>query len=129
MNMAAMDMAGMDMSNMDMSAMDMTAMQKFTAQDHAGTYVAHFDRFSGWPELKEAFMAGKIGAAYILAPLAMDLADHGIPVRIVALGHRSGAVIMVRKTDPAKTLNDLRGKRIGIPSRFAVDNLFVHRLM
>lgn len=129
MNMAVMDMAGMDMKGMDMSQMDMTDMQKFTAQDRAGTYIAHFERFSGWPELKEAFMAGKIGAAYILAPLAMDLADRGIPVRIVALGHRSGAVIMVRKGDPAKNLSDLRGKRIGIPSRFAVDNLFVHRLM
>lgn len=107
----------------------MTAMEKFTMQDHAGVYVAHFERYSGWPELKEAFMSGKIGAAYILAPLAMDLADRGIPVRIVALGHRSGAVIMVRKADPAKTLSDLRGKRVAIPSRFAVDNLFVHRLM
>ena len=130
MNMAGMEMSGMDMSGMDMSNMDMSDVaDKLTAQDHAGTYVAHFERYSGWPELKEAFMAGKIGAAYILAPLAMDLADHGIPVRIVALGHRSGAVVMVRKDDPAKNLGDLRGKRVAIPSRFAVDNLFVHRLM
>jgi NitT/TauT family transport system substrate-binding protein len=29
----------------------------------------------------------------------------------------------------ARNLGDLRGKRIAIPSRFAVDNIFVHRLM
>ncbi len=122
-------MAGMDMSGMDGADMNGKSEPKITAQDAMGNYVAHFERFSGWPELKEAFMAGKIDAAYILAPLAMDLADRGIPVRIVALGHRSGAVVMVRKEDPARNLGDLRGKRVGIPSRFAVDNLFVHRLM
>jgi NitT/TauT family transport system substrate-binding protein len=52
-----------------------------------------------------------------------------VPVKIVALGHRSGAVIMTAATSKARHLGDLRGKRIAIPSRFAVDNIFVHRLM
>ena len=98
-------------------------------KDKAGTYVAKFERYSGWPEIKEALIAGNIGAAYLLAPLAMDLADKGVPVKIVALGHRSGAVIMVGKNSTAQTLDDLRGKRLAIPSRFAVDHLFVRRLM
>src|SRR5437773_415035 len=33
------------------------------------------------------------------------------------------------KMAPGKDMGDLRGKRIAIPSRFAVDNIFVHRLM
>jgi NitT/TauT family transport system substrate-binding protein len=90
---------------------------------------AEYAKFSGWPELKEAFMAGRIKAAYFLAPLAMDLADKGIPVKIVALGHRSGAVIMVKQDAPIKTMADLKGKRVAIPSRFAVDYLFVRRLL
>lgn len=124
----SMNMVGME----HMSAEDMANMPDpatLETRDKDRTYVARFERYSGWPELKEAFMAGKVGAAYLLAPLAMDLADRGIPVRIVALGHRSGAVIMVRKEDPAKDLADLRGKRVAIPSRFAVDHLFVRRLM
>jgi NitT/TauT family transport system substrate-binding protein len=122
-----MDMAGMDMAGMEMSGMGEE--EKVTAEDSRGTYVAQFVRYSGWPEVKEAFMAGQVGAAYLLAPLAMDLADRGIPVRIVALGHRSGAVVMVKKDNPARTLADLRGKRVAIPSRFAVDHLFVRKLM
>jgi NitT/TauT family transport system substrate-binding protein len=90
---------------------------------------AEYAKFSGWPELKEAFMSGRIKAAYFLAPLAMDLADKGIPVKIVALGHRSGAVIMVKQDAPIKTMADLKGKRVAIPSRFAVDYLFVMRLL
>lgn len=128
----AMNMSGPDMSGMDMKGMDMTGSgsdEQIVEKDGAGTYVAQFERYSGWPEVKEALMAGNIGAAYLLAPLAMDLADRGIPIKIVALGHRSGAVIMVKKGDPARNLGDLRGKRVAIPSRFAVDHLFVRRLM
>jgi NitT/TauT family transport system substrate-binding protein len=91
--------------------------------------IAQFVRYSGWPELKESFIAGQVKAAMLLAPMAMDLADRGVPARIVALGHRSGAVIMVRKEAPYRTFADLKGKRIAIPSRFAVDHLFVRRLM
>lgn len=129
MDYAGMDMKGMDHASMGMGAPEQQEDEKVVAEDSRGTYVARFERYSGWPELKEAFMAGQVGAAYLLAPLAMDLADRGIPVRIVALGHRSGAVIMVKKGNPAKTLADLRGKRVAIPSRFAVDHLFVRKLM
>lgn len=68
-------------------------------------------------------------AAYLLAPMVMDLVESGVDAKIVSLGHRSGAVIMVRKDSPARTFRDLRGKRIAIPSRFAVDHLFVRRML
>lgn len=114
-------MAAMTMDSMDMDGMEI--------RDSAGMQFATFNRYSGWPELKEALMANKVRAAYLLAPMAMDLADKGIPVRIVALGHRSGAVIMVKKSSSAKNLGDLKGKRVAIPSRFAVDHIFVRKLM
>jgi len=91
--------------------------------------LAEYSKFSGWPELKEALMAGKIQAAYMLAPMVMDLADRGVPVKIVGLGHRSGAVIMVKTDSPYKTFADLKGKRVAIPSRFAVDHIFVRKIM
>ena len=90
---------------------------------------AEFSKYNGWPELKESFMAGKVRAAYLLAPMVMDLVDSGVAAKIVSLGHRSGAVIMVRTDSPVKTIKDLRGRRIAIPSRFAVDHLFVRRML
>jgi NitT/TauT family transport system substrate-binding protein len=86
-------------------------------------------KFSGWPEIKESLMTGRIQAGYMLAPLVMDLADQGIPVRIVSLGHRSGAVIMVRTESPYQAFRQLAGKRIAIPSRFAVDFLFLRKML
>src|SRR4030095_15949265 len=88
-----------------------------------------YSKYSGWPEIKESLMAGRIQAGYMLAPLVMDLADKKIPVKIVSLGHRSGAVIMVRQDSPYQHFAQLRGKRIAIPSRFAVDFLFLRKML
>jgi NitT/TauT family transport system substrate-binding protein len=88
-----------------------------------------YSKYSGWPEIKESLMAGRIKAAYMLAPLVMDLADKRIPVKIVSLGHRSGAVIMVRTDSGYEHFRQLAGKRIAIPSRFAVDFLFLRKML
>jgi NitT/TauT family transport system substrate-binding protein len=92
---------------------------------------ANFDykRFSGWPEIKESLISGRINAAYMLAPLVMDLVAKDVPVKIVSLGHRSGAVIMVRTDSTYRRFQDLTGKRIAIPSRFAVDFLFLRKML
>ena len=88
-----------------------------------------YSKYNGWPEIKESLMTGGIQAGYMLAPLVMDLADKKIPVKIVSLGHRSGAVIMVRTDSAYRRFKDLKGKRIAIPSRFAVDFLFLRKML
>jgi NitT/TauT family transport system substrate-binding protein len=100
-----------------------------TAPVGAPQFEYEYSRYNGWPELKESLMSGRIQAGYMLAPLVMDLADKGVPVKIVSLGHRSGAVIMVRSESPYRSFRQLTGKRIAIPSRFAVDFLFLRRLL
>jgi NitT/TauT family transport system substrate-binding protein len=92
-------------------------------------WLFEYNKYNGWPEIKESLMAGTIQAAYMLAPLVMDLSDKKIPVKIVSLGHRSGAVIMVRTDSSYNNFKDLTGKRIAIPSRFAVDYLFLRRML
>lgn len=88
-----------------------------------------YSKYSGWPEIKESLMTGRIQAAYMLAPLVMDLTTKKIPLRIVSLGHRSGAVIMVRTDSDYQNFSQLKGKRIAIPSRFAVDFLFLRKML
>jgi NitT/TauT family transport system substrate-binding protein len=100
-----------------------------TAPGTAPKYEYQYSKYNGWPEIKESLMAGRIQAGYMLAPLVMDLADKGLPVKIVSLGHRSGAVIMVRSDSPYEHFRQLAGKRIAIPSRFAVDFLFLRRML
>lgn len=88
-----------------------------------------YARYSGWPEIKESLISGSVKAGYMLAPLVMDLVSKNVPVKIVSLGHRSGAVIMVRTDSPYRKFKDLTGKRIAIPSRFAVDYLFLRKML
>jgi len=95
----------------------------------APAFEYEYSKYNGWPEIKESLMTGNIQAAYMLAPLVMDLADKKIPVKIVSLGHRSGAVIMVRTDSTYQHFKDLAGKRIAIPSRFAVDFLFLRKML
>jgi NitT/TauT family transport system substrate-binding protein len=105
------------------------AVSNRAAAPGAPRFEYEYSKYSGWPEIKESLMAGRIEAAYMLAPLVMDLADHKIPVKIVSLGHRSGAVIMVRSDGPFQSFQQLSGKRVAIPSRFAVDFLFLRRML
>ena len=88
-----------------------------------------YKRYNGWPEIKESLISGQLDAAYMLAPLVMDLATKDVPVKIVSIGHRSGAVIMVRTDSSNRKFQDLAGKRIAIPSRFAVDFLFLRKML
>src|SRR5258708_7154011 len=79
--------------------------------------------------MTEAFQAGELQAAFILAPLAMTMRRRGIPIKIVYLGHRDGTVLMVRTDDPIRTFADLRGKRIAIPHRYSNQRILIQRLM
>ena len=106
-----------------------TARKAANAKGGGPAFEFEYSKYNGWPEVKESLMTGSIQAAYMLAPLVMDLADKKIPVKIVSLGHRSGAVIMVRTDSPYKKFRDLAGKRIAIPSRFAVDFLFLRKML
>jgi NitT/TauT family transport system substrate-binding protein len=105
------------------------AMSNKLVKDEKSRFLYQYSKYNGWPEIKESLMAGGIQAGYMLAPLVMDLADKDIPVRIVSLGHRSGAVIMVRSDSTFQNFRDLAGKRIAIPSRFAVDFLFLRKML
>jgi NitT/TauT family transport system substrate-binding protein len=105
------------------------ARQALNERSGTNQFSYEYSKYNGWPEVKESLMSGRIQAAYMLAPLVMDLADKKIPVKIVSLGHRSGAVIMVRTDSPYQKFRDLAGKRIAIPSRFAVDFLFLRKML
>ena len=85
--------------------------------------------FQGFPEIKEALIANKMQAAFIVAPLAIALKSQGVPIRVVYLGHRYGSAVVVRKDGPVKTFADMRGRVIAIPSRFSDERLIVFRVM
>ena len=90
---------------------------------------SYFDpiRFHGWPELKEAYLSGYTGATFILAPMAMALREQGVPIKIVYLGHREGGDVMVHKDSNIFRTEDLKGKTVAVPGRYANHRLILWR--
>jgi NitT/TauT family transport system substrate-binding protein len=86
-------------------------------------------RFNGWPELKEAYLAGYTSATFILAPMAMALREQGVPIKIVYLGHRDGTAMMVHRDSQIYRIEDLKGKRVAVPNRFSNQRLLLFKAL
>lgn len=81
--------------------------------------------FQGFPEIKEALIANRMQAGFLVAPLAIALKEQGVPIKIVYLGHRYGSAVVVQNDGPIHSVADLRGRKIAIPSRFSDERLIV----
>ena len=86
-------------------------------------------KFTDWPTVKEALISKDVGGVFILAPMAMQLVADGVPIKVVYLGHRDGTAIVVGKDSNIYDFGDLAGKTVAIPSRYANQNVLMHRLM
>ena len=86
-------------------------------------------RFTEFPSIVEGLRGKKIQAGFLTVPLAMKLRESGVPIKICCLGHRDGSEITVGINNPAKSLRDLAGKTIAIPSPLSNENFFVRKLM
>jgi NitT/TauT family transport system substrate-binding protein len=84
-------------------------------------------RFQGWPELKEAYLSGYTPATFILAPMAIALREQGVPIKIVYLGHREGGDVIVHKDSGIFRTEDLKGKTVAVPGRYANHRLIFYR--
>ncbi len=99
----------------------------FINRQMTGTNLFEPIRFHGWPELKEAYLSGHTSATFILAPMAMALREQGVPIKIVYLGHREGADVVVHRDSDIRRTEDLRGKTIAVPGRYANHRLILFR--
>jgi NitT/TauT family transport system substrate-binding protein len=85
--------------------------------------------FSDFPTVVSALEAKQIQATFMIVPLAMKLREQGVPVKICYLGHRDGSEIVVGKFSKIRSLLDLKGKKVAIPSPFSNQNFVMHKLM
>jgi len=85
--------------------------------------------FVGWNPLKQALKEGSIDAAFILAPLAMDLYSAGAKISLVLLGHKDGSVIIKNNKANINTIEDFRGKTVLIPHYLSIHHLIFDKLL
>ena len=85
--------------------------------------------FSDFPTVVSALEAKQVMATFMIVPLAMKLREQGVPVKICYLGHRDGSEIVVAKNSSIRSLLDLKGKKVAIPSPYSNQNFVIHKLM
>src|SRR6478609_6972154 len=85
--------------------------------------------FSDFPTVISALEAKQVQATFMIVPLAMKLREQGVPVKICYLGHRDGSQIVVGKFSKIRSLVDLKGKKVAIPSPFSNQSFVMHKLM
>ena len=85
--------------------------------------------FSDFPTVVNALEAKQVQATFMIVPLAMKLREQGVPVKICYLGHRDGSEIVVAKNSKVRSLVDLKGRKVAIPSLYSNQNFVIHKLM
>lgn len=85
--------------------------------------------FQGFPEIKEALLSDRMQVGFMVAPMAIALKAQGAPIKIIYLGHRYGSAVVVRKDGPIRSVEDLAGRMIAIPSRFSDERLIVFKAL
>ncbi|MFT4154373.1 ABC transporter substrate-binding protein [Parafilimonas sp.] len=85
--------------------------------------------FTDFPTVVSALEAKQVQATFMIVPLAMKLREQGVPVQICYLGHRDGSEIVVGKNSAIRSLRDLKGKKLALPSFFSNQNFVIHKLM
>lgn len=85
--------------------------------------------FTDFPTVVSALEAKQVQATFMIVPLAMKLREQGVPVKICYLGHRDGSEIVVAKNSRIRSLVDLKGKKVAVPSLFSNQNFVFHKLM
>lgn len=82
---------------------------------------------SSWNTVAKALENGTADAAFILAPLAMDLYNYGVPIKLILFAHKNGSICVKNKIG-----NDVGGpeffkdKSFYIPHTMSIHNMLGH---
>ncbi len=86
-------------------------------------------KFSSFAEMAESLRNGQIDAAFIIAPLAIELRQQGEDVKIVYIGNRHESTLVARKGLGVNSIYDLIGKTVAVPMRYSGHNLSILQLI
>jgi NitT/TauT family transport system substrate-binding protein len=85
--------------------------------------------YGGWNPLADDLRNGKLDAAFILAPLAMELFYAGVKIKLVLQGHKSGSILVKNKRANIKEARDFKGKKVLIPHYLSAHHLLFDKLL
>lgn len=81
---------------------------------------------SSWNPVQKALAEGEVDAAFVLAPLAMDLFAYGVPLHIVLLAHKNGSIAVRKKGSDQSLKAMFQGKTFYIPHELSIHHILSH---
>ncbi len=98
--------------------------------DHQFQYLSIANQpVPSWQEMAAALTEGRVDAAFVLAPTAMDLYKSGVKSKLVLFSHKSGSILIKNKKANIETIEDFRGKVVIIPYQLSIHHMLLHKLL
>jgi NitT/TauT family transport system substrate-binding protein len=83
-----------------------------------------------WPEMVEAFAAGKFNLVHLLIPLPVWMRyNNHVPVKLVGWAHVNGSAITVGPHTDITSFADLGGKRVAVPFWYSIHNILLQQAL
>ena len=80
-----------------------------------------------WNAVAKALENKTADAAFILAPLAMDLYNYGVPLRLILFAHKNGSICVKNKAGDEEYGSEFyRNKSFYIPHTMSIHNMLGH---
>ncbi|MBI9088490.1 MAG: ABC transporter substrate-binding protein [Desulfobacterium sp.] len=95
-------------------------------------FVLNTDRKPGWNPIQEGLESAELDAAFVLAPIAMDLFAYDSPIRLVLLAHKNGSTfVRSRNYDPRfdSLQSFYKYKVVDIPHKMSVHHMLAHQFL
>ena len=79
----------------------------------------------GWNPVQKALEKGEVDAAFILAPIAMDLFSFDVPIRLVLFAHKNGSICVRNKKggNRGSLYEFFKGKSFYIPHFLSIHHM------
>lgn len=86
----------------------------------------------GWNPVQQKLEDGEVDAAFVLAPIGMDLFGYGVPIKLCLLAHKNGSIFVRKRAgnyNKEKPEDFFRDSSFYIPHRLSVHNMISHMYM
>jgi len=92
------------------------------------TFELETECLGGWNPVQDALEKGAVDAAFVLAPIAVDLYSVGTPIRLALLAHKGGSVFVRNKKRPSRETHADFFKKTSfyIPHKMSVHHMLAH---
>jgi chemotaxis signal transduction protein/ABC-type nitrate/sulfonate/bicarbonate transport system substrate-binding protein len=84
-----------------------------------------------WNPVQKTLENGEVDAAFILAPIAMDLFSFGAPIKLVLLAHKNGSIFVQKRNqaDEKSLVEFFKNKTFYIPHEMSIHHMLSHMFL